>query len=81
MRTEILKGHLETMLLAVLEQAPSHGYAVIEALRNRSSGQFDLPEGTVYPGLSGADWSKASGTAPQAVSAGFTVLPRTARRR
>jgi DNA-binding PadR family transcriptional regulator len=69
MRTEILKGHLETMLLAVLEQAPSHGYAVIEALRNRSSGQFDLPEGTVYPalhrlergGLVESEWDSASG--------------------
>lgn len=28
-----------------------HGYALIEALRARSGGVFDLPEGTVYPAL------------------------------
>ena len=30
---------------------PAHGYAVIAALRDRSEGTFDLPEGTVYPAL------------------------------
>ncbi len=28
-----------------------HGYAIIERLRLRSDGAFDLPEGTVYPAL------------------------------
>jgi hypothetical protein len=27
------------------------GYAVIEELRRRSGGSFDLPEGTIYPAL------------------------------
>jgi PadR family transcriptional regulator PadR len=40
------------MLLAVLADAGSaHGYAVITALRERSKGAFDVPEGTVYPAL------------------------------
>ena len=39
------------MLLAVLEDNPAHGYAVIDELRRRSQGTFDLPEGTVYPAL------------------------------
>jgi PadR family transcriptional regulator PadR len=29
----------------------SHGYAVITALREHGSGQFDLAEGSVYPAL------------------------------
>ena len=33
MRAEELKGHLDAMLLAALEDGPQHGYAVIEALR------------------------------------------------
>ncbi|HET6910073.1 MAG TPA: helix-turn-helix transcriptional regulator [Mycobacteriales bacterium] len=45
------KGQLDLMLLAVLEQSPAHGYAIIAALRARSDGGFDLPEGTVYPAL------------------------------
>ncbi|GAA0264448.1 helix-turn-helix transcriptional regulator [Cryptosporangium japonicum] len=46
-----VRGHLDAMLLAVLEPGPLHGYAVIEALRQRSGGRFDLPTGTVYPAL------------------------------
>jgi DNA-binding PadR family transcriptional regulator len=51
MTAEMLKGHLDNILLAILSSAPAHGYAVIEQLRRRSSGRFDLPEGTVYPAL------------------------------
>ncbi|SHN05732.1 PadR family transcriptional regulator [Cryptosporangium aurantiacum] len=57
------------MLLAVLEPGPLHGYAVIEALRQRSGGRFDLPTGTVYPALRAleraghlsGDWSTVGG--------------------
>ena len=65
---EVLKGHLDLLLLAVLAEGPAHGYAVIEALRQRSGGAFDLPEGTIYPalhrlerqGLLGSRWSEDS---------------------
>jgi PadR family transcriptional regulator, regulatory protein PadR len=46
-----LQGHLDGMLLAVLEAGPLHGYAIVEELARRSDGEFDLPEGTVYPAL------------------------------
>jgi PadR family transcriptional regulator PadR len=46
-----LKGHLDGMLLAALEPGPRHGYAIMEALRAGSGGQFDLPTGTIYPAL------------------------------
>jgi DNA-binding PadR family transcriptional regulator len=51
MVTDRVKGHLDALLLAVLEPAPLHGYAVIEALQRRSGGALDLPTGTVYPAL------------------------------
>ena len=51
MRAEELKGHLGAMLLAALEDGPRHGYAVIEALRQSTSGRLDLPTGTIYPAL------------------------------
>jgi PadR family transcriptional regulator, regulatory protein PadR len=51
MRAESLKGHLDGMILAIVGAAPAHGYAVIEELKQRSGGAFDLPEGTVYPAL------------------------------
>ncbi|SRR5579884_1662944 len=51
MRAEVLKGHLDALLLAALEPGPRHGYAVMEALRTGSGGRFDLPTGTIYPAL------------------------------
>ncbi|MFD8501284.1 PadR family transcriptional regulator [Streptomyces sp. NPDC059687] len=51
MRAELLKGHLDALLLATLEHGPRHGYAVREALREGSAGRIDLPTGTVYPAL------------------------------
>jgi DNA-binding PadR family transcriptional regulator len=69
MRAEILKGHLDALLLAALEEEPLHGYAVIQALRGGSGGAVDLPTGTVYPalrrlerlGLVEGSWSEVSG--------------------
>src|SRR5580658_6645439 len=69
MRAETLKGHLDGILLAVLEAGPLHGYAVMAALRVRSGGQVDLPTGTVYPalhrleraGLVAGSWSQGGG--------------------
>jgi PadR family transcriptional regulator, regulatory protein PadR len=51
MRAEELKGHLDTLLLAALEDGPRHGYAVKEALRVATGGRLDLPTGTIYPAL------------------------------
>ena len=51
MTGEVLKGHLDLLLLAIVAEGPAHGYAIIESLRNRSGGTFDLPEGTIYPAL------------------------------
>jgi PadR family transcriptional regulator len=69
MRAESLKGHLDGLVLATLRDGPAHGYAVIEALKERSEGAFDLAEGTVYPvlhrleaeGLLSSTWSAAAG--------------------
>jgi PadR family transcriptional regulator len=47
----VLRGHLDGMILAVLEDEPLHGYAVMEALQQRSGGELDLPTGTLYPAL------------------------------
>src|SRR5262245_32297515 len=66
---EEVRGHLEMLLLAIVADGPAHGYALLEALRDRSGGRFDLPEGTVYPalhrleaaGLLSSRWSQDSG--------------------
>jgi PadR family transcriptional regulator PadR len=51
MRPDTLRGHLDALILSVLEQHAVHGYAVIEALQAASGGALDLPTGTVYPAL------------------------------
>jgi PadR family transcriptional regulator PadR len=69
MGPEALKGHLDSLLLAVVAARPAHGYRILEDLRLRSGGAFDLPEGTVYPalhrlehgGLLASRWTLSSG--------------------
>jgi PadR family transcriptional regulator len=51
MSGQALKGHLDLLLLSLVDDEPRHGYAIIESLRERSDGVFDLPEGTIYPAL------------------------------
>jgi DNA-binding PadR family transcriptional regulator len=69
MNRERLKGNLDLLLLSVLAAGPAHGYAIITALRDRSEGTFDLPEGTIYPalhrleeaGLLASSWAQGEG--------------------
>jgi DNA-binding PadR family transcriptional regulator len=51
MKTDAVRGHLDLVLLGILGREPGHGYAVITALRERTDGVLDLPEGSVYPAL------------------------------
>ncbi|MFR9729898.1 PadR family transcriptional regulator [Saccharopolyspora sp. MS10] len=51
MKADALRGHLDALLLATLDGRQLHGYAIIEALQQRSGGALDLPTGTVYPAL------------------------------
>jgi DNA-binding PadR family transcriptional regulator len=51
MKADVLRGHLDGLILAVLEGEPRHGYAIMEALQARSGGALDVPTGTLYPAL------------------------------
>lgn len=46
-----MQNNVELLVMGVLRHGPAHGYAIIAALRERSDGEFDLPEGTIYPAL------------------------------
>lgn len=69
MKPDAVRGHLDAMILAVVEKGPLHGYGVIEALVVRSGGELDLPTGTVYPALRrleaaghlSSEWSEVNG--------------------
>ena len=48
---ELLKGSLDLMLLALLEQEPMYGYQIVKEVRERSGGQLLIREGSLYPAL------------------------------
>jgi PadR family transcriptional regulator len=48
---DLIRGHLDVLVLSVVDAGAAHGYAIAEQLRLRSDGAFDLAEGTLYPAL------------------------------
>ena len=69
MKTDTLNGQLDPLILATVAEEPAHGYAILQRLKERSGGAFDLAEGTIYPalhrlernGLVSSSWSTESG--------------------
>ena len=69
------------IVLAALAGGPAHGYAVIQEIHRRSSGAFDLPEGTIYPvlhrleknGLLSSNWTIAASGRKRRT---YTLSPR-----
>jgi DNA-binding PadR family transcriptional regulator len=51
MERDELKGHLDSLILATLANGPSYGYAIIEDMKARSSGDLSLANGSIYPAL------------------------------
>lgn len=49
-RGDLIRGNLDTLLLAVVASGPKHGYAILEALRGHGE-LFDMAPGTIYPAL------------------------------
>lgn len=78
---ELLKGTTEMLVLAVLRDARSHGYELVERLRQRSQGVFELGEGTLYPllykledkGLISGTWESGRGERRRRV---YRITPR-----
>jgi PadR family transcriptional regulator len=48
---EALKGHLDVILLSVLETGPAYGYAIVSKLEQWTGGELNLSDGTIYPAL------------------------------
>ncbi|MEW4528148.1 helix-turn-helix transcriptional regulator [Maioricimonas sp. JC845] len=47
--TELLRGSLDLMVLAVLTDGPKYGYLIQQRLRESSGGRVQLQAGTLYP--------------------------------
>jgi PadR family transcriptional regulator, regulatory protein PadR len=69
MRQDLLRGHLDGLLLAALADDAGHGYELARRLSERSGGALSVPEGSLYPALHrlertgrvASEWSREDG--------------------
>src|ERR1051325_4200660 len=63
---DLLRGHLETLILSVLERSDAHGLEILRRLEGAGWGALRLKEGSLYPalyrleneGLIAAEWEE-----------------------
>lgn len=48
---EVLKGHIDTLILSLLHSRDMYGYEIAKVVREKSEEQFELKEGTLYLSL------------------------------
>lgn len=48
---EVLKGHIDTLILSLLQGRDMYGYEIAKIVREKSEDQFELKEGTLYLSL------------------------------
>ena len=71
-----VRGHLSTMILAVLAAGPAHGYGIAAQLKRSSDDRLDVLEGSLYPalhrlesaGLVESEWERSGGRRRRAYS-------------
>jgi DNA-binding PadR family transcriptional regulator len=49
--TELKKGSIQTLILAVLSSGPLHGYGIAREIEKRSADVLSFNEGALYPAL------------------------------
>lgn len=63
---DLLRGHLENLILSVLERNDAHGLEILRRLEEAGCGALKLKEGSLYPalyrlenaGLIAAEWEE-----------------------
>jgi PadR family transcriptional regulator PadR len=48
---DLLRGHLQSLVLSVLRQGDAHGFEILKRLEQAGSGALELKEGSLYPAL------------------------------
>jgi transcriptional regulator len=51
MDSRLLSGTVDTLLLEVISEGPTYGYAIAQTVLGRSRGYFEITEGSLYPAL------------------------------
>ena len=73
--SDFIRGNTPAMVLSVLRDAPSYGYAIAKEINRRSGEKLSLRQGTLYPALRGleekgcivGEWSVGTGARPRRV--------------
>ncbi|MEZ6049430.1 MAG: helix-turn-helix transcriptional regulator [Planctomycetaceae bacterium] len=47
--SQLMRGSLDLMILAILDREPQYGYSIQQKLREASAEKVDLKAGTLYP--------------------------------
>ncbi len=50
-KDQIRKGSSEILILRLLNDEPMYGYQIVQELKERSGGYFEMKEGLLYPTL------------------------------
>lgn len=51
MTSDLLRGHTDTMILRLLTEQDRYGYEIIKLIAQRSQGEYQLKEATLYSSL------------------------------
>lgn len=46
--SDLLRGHTDTMILRLLTQSDCYGYEIVKLIGERSGGEYELKEATMY---------------------------------
>ena len=55
---EVLKGHIDTLILSLLQNKDMYGYEIAKVVREKSNEQFEMKEGTLYLSLKRLEQNK-----------------------
>ena len=62
MDPRLFAGTLDLLILEVVSRGPSYGYEISQQVLDRSGGEFELKEGSLYPALHKLERSKMLAT-------------------
>ena len=78
--SDLLRGSTPSLVLAVLEEGPAHGYAIAKRINETANSPLQLKQGTLYPVLHGlerdgfvsGEWEHPEGERPRKV---YVITP------
>src|SRR3984893_6330918 len=75
-----LRGHLETMVLSLLEQGEAHGLEILRRLEEAGCGLLRLKEGSLYPEGERGGRGKGGRGGRKGVRSRYRAIVHTTRR-